>query len=175
MIQAITVLENGHRISFTYDDMMKYHGPGYPGGVAHAFKIMERAFPLLDADALLERREVRIVTAFQGPGARDAFEMVTRAVTGERFVIDPSLAQAGRSEWMAGYVFQLTYRDQTVRLVIRDGHVRDEFITLAAKSERTAAEEERLVFLKQEMADRLMAATAAEIYDAELVSASVIG
>jgi hypothetical protein len=170
MTDAITVLENGHRISYTYDDIMKYHGTVYPPGVALAFKAMERAFPLVDANALLERREIRIATPFTGLGARDAFEMVTRAVTGDRFVIDPALAKAGRSEGMAPYVFLLTYRDTTVQVIIRDGVVPEEFIKLAAKVERTAAEEERIVHLRQEMADRVMAAPAAEVCDAEVMS-----
>jgi hypothetical protein len=172
MTSTITVLEHGQKTSFTYDDIMKYHGTVYPGGVALALKVMERAFPLLDADALLERREIRISTPFTGLGLRDAFEMVTRAVTGDRFVIDPALAQAERSEGMAPFVFLLAYRDKTVRAVIRDGVVPEEFIRLAAKGERTAAEEERIVLLRRELADRVMAATAAEVCDAEIVGSS---
>jgi hypothetical protein len=36
----------------------------------------------------MTRREIGFETAFGGPGARDAFEMITRAVTGDRFPID---------------------------------------------------------------------------------------
>jgi hypothetical protein len=64
----ITVLESGKSISFGFDDLLKYHGPHYPGGVAHAFKVMELAFPLLDRKNLLERREISIITPFSGPG-----------------------------------------------------------------------------------------------------------
>lgn len=38
----------GRILGFTYDDLMRYHGPGFPGGVAHAFKVLERGLPLLD-------------------------------------------------------------------------------------------------------------------------------
>ena len=75
---------------------MRYHGPSSPGGAAHAFKVLERALPLLDPDAPCERREIVVETAFGGPGARDVFEMVTRAVTGERFRVDPALARPER-------------------------------------------------------------------------------
>ncbi|WP_258557645.1 hypothetical protein [Rhodococcus sp. AG1013] len=81
----LEVAELGTPITVSFDDLMKYHGPNAPGGVAHAFKVLERALPLLDPEGPAERREVEIATAHGGPGVRDAFEMVTRAVTGGRY------------------------------------------------------------------------------------------
>jgi hypothetical protein len=45
---AIVVLDNGREVSFSFDEMLNYHGGSSPGGVAHAFKVLERALPLLD-------------------------------------------------------------------------------------------------------------------------------
>lgn len=84
MTETIQVVDRGRPIGFSFDDMLRYHGGGSPGGVAHAFKVLERALPLLSPDGLSERREIVVETAFGGPGARDAFELVTRAVTGDR-------------------------------------------------------------------------------------------
>src|SRR3954465_4977593 len=83
----------GRRLAFTFADLMRYHGPASPGGVAHAFKVLERALPLLAPGGAVERREGVGDTAFGGPGARDAFELVLRAVTGERYRVDPALAR----------------------------------------------------------------------------------
>ena len=47
-MESIEVLEEGKLLSFRFDEMLNYHGPGFPGGVAHGFKVMQRAFPLLD-------------------------------------------------------------------------------------------------------------------------------
>ena len=33
-MKTITVLENGKKFEFSFEDMLKYHGVGYPGGVA---------------------------------------------------------------------------------------------------------------------------------------------
>jgi hypothetical protein len=55
--------------------------------VADAFKAMQRALPILDPNGPVERRQITVHTAFRGPGGRDAFEMVTRAVTGDRYVV----------------------------------------------------------------------------------------
>ncbi len=163
---TIDVLERGHPIRFTFADMMSYHGPGSPGGVAHAYKVMERAFPLLDPDGPPERREIRIETPFGGPGARDAFELVTRAVTGDRYVVDPSLARTSRGRTLERFVFKLAYRGRAVTLLVRDGFVPDEFIDLARRPERTPEEEARLDVLKAEMSHRLMTSPAADVYDA---------
>lgn len=164
--ETIEVLERGHPIGFTFADMMSYHGPGSPGGVAHAFKVMQRAFPLLDPDGPVERREITIETPFGGPGARDAFELVTRAVTGERYILDASLARTSRGRTLERFVFKLTYRDRKVTLLVREGFVPDEFIDLARREHRTPEEDARLDVLKAEMAERLMTSPASDVYDA---------
>jgi hypothetical protein len=162
---ALEVAEDGHPITYRFDDLMKYHGPGFPGGVAHAYKVMERALPLLDPDGPLERREVSIRTSFGGPGARDAFEMVLRTRTEDRYVVDPSMARSERGTTLERYVFELSYRDRTVTLVIREGFVTDEFIALSRKEGRTPDEDAHLTVLKQEMADRLLSKAAVDVYD----------
>ena len=88
MTAAIEVVDRGRLCSFSFEDVLDYHGPGSPGGAALAFKVLERALPLLDPDGPCERREIVVETAFGGPGARDAFELVTRAVSGDRFRVD---------------------------------------------------------------------------------------
>ena len=112
MTSTLDVLDAGRLLSFSFDDLMKYHGPGSPGGVAQAFKILERGLALLDPDGPPERREIGVRTAFGGPGARDAFELVTRAVTGDRYVVDQSLSRPERGRTMERFVFELTYRDR---------------------------------------------------------------
>jgi hypothetical protein len=164
---GIEVVERGRVIPFSFDDMLRYHGGGSPGGVAHAFKVLERALPLLDPDGPCERREIAVETAFGGPGARDAFELVTRAVTGDRLRIDESLARPQRGRTLERFVFRLRYRDRSVTLALREGFVTEEFIDLARTQSRSAEQERRLDTLKLEMADRVMARPAAEVYDAD--------
>jgi hypothetical protein len=166
MTSTIAVTDHGVPIEFSFEELMKYHGPGSPGGVAHAFKVLERALPLLEPGGPPERREITIHTAFGGPGARDAFELVTRAVTEDRYVVDPALARPDRGRALERFVFRLGYRGRTVTLVVREGFVTDEFIALAREQPRSATDERRLDVLKREMADRVMARPAIEVYDA---------
>lgn len=164
MKDTITVCENGRELAYTLEHLTLYHGHGYPGGVAHGFRVMQRAFPLLSPNAPPERREISVRTAFRGPGARDAFEMVTRATSDNRYVVDEALEQPRRGETLMRYVFSVSYRGETVNLHIREGIVRDEFIALGRKPDRTPEEERHLAALKQDMADRLLALPAEEIY-----------
>ncbi|HWF73096.1 MAG TPA: hypothetical protein VG186_07115 [Solirubrobacteraceae bacterium] len=165
MVSAIVVRDDEQAIAFSFEDMMRYHGPGSPGGVAHAFKVLERALPLLEPDDAPQRREITVHTAFGGPGARDAFELVTRAVTEDRYVLDPELERAERGRALARFVFRLGYRDHEVTLMVREGYVTDEFIDLARMADRTSEQEARLTELKRAMADRVMSVPAAEVYE----------
>ena len=165
MIDFLVVHEDGRPLTYTVEDLNRYHGFAFPGGVAHAFKVMQRALPLLSPDAPVERREVTIRTPFKGAGARDAFEMVTRANTEGRYTIDDSLLALERGEILKGYVFVLGYRDRLAKLVIREGIVKEEFILLGRKPDRTAEEDQRLAHLKQDMAERLLRLPTGEVYD----------
>jgi hypothetical protein len=165
MKSTIEVVDAGQRIGFTFEDVLKYHGPGSPGGAAHAFKVLERALPLLDPDGPCERREIVVETAFGGPGARDAFEMITRAITGGRFRVDPALARPERGRALEAFTFRLAYRGHSTTLILREGFVTDEFIDLVRTEQRDAEQERRLDALKREMAAHVLAHSAAEVYD----------
>jgi hypothetical protein len=168
---TLEVVDRGTPLAFTIEDLMRYHGPTSPGGVAHGFKVLERALPLLAPAGRCERREVAIATAFGGPGARDAFELVLRAVTGDRYHLDPGLARPDRGRALERFVFRLAHRGRIATLAVRDGYVGDEFIDLARTEGRTAAQERRLGVLKREMADRVLAAPADAVYDADVATA----
>jgi hypothetical protein len=164
-VRTLTVVDRGETIAFAFADLMRYHGPASPGGVAHAFKVLERALPLLAPEAPPERREITVRTAFGGPGARDAFELVTRAVTEDRYFVDPALARPDRGRACERFVFRLGYRGREVTLMVRKGFVSDEFIGLAREGQRSAEQERRLDVLKREMADHVMAHPAVEVYE----------
>lgn len=163
----IEVIERGQTIAYSFEDMMKYHGRGSPGGVAQAFKVLERALPLLSPDGPPQRREVSVATSFGGPGARDGFEAVLRAVTGERYAVDAALARPELGRERERFVFVLTYQDRSVTLVLREGIVVPEFIDLVRTEDRTSEQDERLEVLKAELAERTMAIAAADAYDVE--------
>jgi hypothetical protein len=127
--------------------------------------VLERGLPLLDAAAIPQRRMIVIGTSFRGPGARDAFELVTRAVSDGRYALDPSLARPRCGRARERFVFRLGYGGRTVTLGLRPGFVTDAFVDLAGLPARSDAQERQLTTLKVEMALRVMSAPAAAAYE----------
>ncbi len=165
MAETIRVQEGGRIIEFSIEDLMRYHGPGSPGGVANAFKVLQRAFAVLSPDAPPPRRSIVVRTSFRGPGARDGVEAATRAVTDGRYTVDPALARPDLGRLRENFVFEVSIGEKSVTLLLRDGFVTEEFIDLAQKDGRTADEESRLDELKVQLAQRVMAADAADVYE----------
>lgn len=164
-LARLVVLDDGREVSYSFEEMLAYHGGESPGGVAHAFKVLERALPLLGQGGRLERRAIVVETAFGGPGARDAFELVTRAVSEGRFILDPTLTRPWHGRARERFVFRLRYGDLSVTVMLRPGFVSEEFIDLTRQKGRTAAEEQRLAAMKAEMARSVMAASADDVYE----------
>ncbi|HEV2766551.1 MAG TPA: hypothetical protein VGV63_02445 [Acidimicrobiales bacterium] len=166
---TLVVLDQGESISISFDDLLKYHGRSSIAGVAHAFKAMERAFPLLSRGGPPERYDITVESGFPGGGARDAFEMVTRAVTGDRYRLASEPAGVEAPEAPGGhFFFRLGYRGTVVDLVARAGLVPEGFVQLACREAPTPAEAARAQQLKEEMAERLLSLPADDVYDADL-------
>jgi hypothetical protein len=166
MTEALTVEERGRTITFTFDDMIRYHGPHSPAGVAMAFKALQRAFASLSPDKPPQRRSIKVRTAFRGPGARDGFEAVTRAVSDGRYVVDRTLVRTDRGRLLEDFVFVVEIGGRTATLLLHDGYVTDEFIDLARTASRTDAQEQRLDELKAQLAQHVLNAPSDDVFDA---------
>lgn len=163
MPPTLVVNELGHRLEFTPADLLRFHGPGSPGGVALAFKAMERGLPLLGPTP--PRREVTVRTPFGGPGARDGFECVLRAVSDGRYVVAPALARDDLGPTRARWVFRLELARRAVTVVVRNGVIVPEFLEMLAIEHRTPAQEGCLTELKAELAARALALEAGAVFD----------
>jgi hypothetical protein len=163
--ESLQVEDGGRVVAFTFDDMMRYHGVHSPAGVAMAFKVIQRAFGHLSPGAPPPRRSVVVRTAFRGPGARDGFEAVTRAVTDGRYTVDRSMLRTDRGRLLEDFVFEVAIGDRAATLLLRDGFVTDEFIDLARTQDRTAAQDSRLDELKAELARKVVSTAAPDVFD----------
>ena len=166
VVESLLVEEGGRTITFTFDHLIPYHGPHSPAGVAVAFKAMHRAFPLLSPDGPPPRRSIVVRTAFRGPGARDGFEAVTRAVSDDRYTVDRSLVRSDRGRLLEDFVFMLGIGERTVTVLLHDGFVTREFIDLARTENRTDAQERRLDELKAQLAQRVLNTPTEDVFDA---------
>lgn len=165
MTEPLVVEERDRTITFTFDDMLRYHGAHSPAGVAIAFKVMQRAFGVLSPGVSPPRRSISVRTAFRGPGARDGFEAVTRAVSDGRYIVDRTLVRTDRGRLLEDFVFVVEIHGRSVTLLLRDGFVTDEFIDLARVENRDDAQEKRLDELKAKLAQRVVSAAHEDVFD----------
>ena len=101
----LEVVERGAVLRFSFEDVLRYHGGHSPGGAAIAYQVLARALPELGA---CERRAIEVETAFGGPGARDAFELVTRAVSDGRYRVVDELARPERGRVLERFAWRLS-------------------------------------------------------------------
>lgn len=162
---AITLYDKGRRLTYSFVDLEKYHGFNAPAGIATAMKVMEKALPLLSSDGYIERRELRFETCFAGPGVKDAIEMMTRAVSDNRYIIDDALNEPHKGKGYRGkFFFRIFYRDKQVELILRDGILPFEFFELIAKSEVSNDEKLRIAELKTDLSNRLQSLDGRYVY-----------
>lgn len=157
----VEVTERGRLLAFSFEDVNRYHGGHSPGGAAIGFKALELGLPLLGR---CDRREILVETAFGGPGARDAFELVTRAVGDGRYRVDAALARPDRGRVLERFVFRFSGPGASATLLLREGFVDEEFVLLA-RAERDEAQEARLTELKHALAERVLARPAGEVLE----------
>jgi hypothetical protein len=161
----IRVVDHGTQLRFSFPELLRYAGPGSPASLAMAYQAMRLSFPLLDGGKSLVRREIGIETAYRGPGARDGFELVTRAVTGGRYLVNPALEHPERGVTLHKFVFRVAYHDRGCTLLVRPGMVDDEFMALARTAERSAQDAQRFTEMKLAQMSRLLSAQPDEVFE----------
>lgn len=169
MKEWLKVRDRGDVLLIDYKAMVKYHGRMNIGGVALAFKVLEYAFAKLSPHEVPQREKTEIFTAFPGSGAIDGFEMVTRAVTQNRFRLDETFEAPGALPAVTGqFYFRITYRGKTLAVTPRGGLIPDRFFELSRKRKAgKAAPEDTIEFqgMKEALADALMGLNAEDIFE----------
>ena len=84
---ALFIQDIDGSIEITFDDVKKFHGTRSLCGLTVGFTVLRAAWASLSDGKPLDRNDISVATAFPGPGARDAVEMVTRAVTRGAFKV----------------------------------------------------------------------------------------
>jgi hypothetical protein len=160
MAAPLLVRDGRDVLAIGFDDLVKYHGRNSIGGVALAYRLMQAAFAALSPAEPPERRAISILTAFPGAGAADAFEMVTRCRSDNRYRVDTALEAPGAAAAASGrFFFQFSAPTAAVALGVRDGVVPAEFIELVRRNSARpleASERARLDELKLLLAEQVL-------------------
>jgi len=119
-------------ITITFEEMCKYHGKDFLGGIALSFKVLQIAFSKLTGDEPPERSKIRLVLGFSPPGVLDALEYATRAISQHRIIIDPDIG-IGPKSVSGTYYFEVHYEKKKITMWLKEGLLPDDFFGLAQK------------------------------------------
>ena len=148
-------------IEISFDDVKKYHGTRSLCGLTVGYTVLGAAWASLSDGEPLDRNDITVETAFGGPGARDAVEMVTRAVSREAFALvndkqpDENIAEAAKG----AYWYRITANGRAVELGLKQDILPKDFIRLRRKSlagEASAEEMKTFRSLQIELSNRLL-------------------
>ena len=84
-METLTLFDEGTEVSFRWQDLVHFHGSRSICGLAVSFKAMQCVWLSLFENFYPERDSLVIEAGFAGPGIVDGFELVTRAISRERF------------------------------------------------------------------------------------------
>ena len=169
----IQVRDQQDILSFSFDDLVKYHGRFNIGGVAMAFRVLKEGFARLSPAAAPERRQISFKSGLgeKGTGVIDAVELVTRAKTRDKLTLEQS--------WLAGnpgpatpdsrgkYYFELSIDGNQLGFELKADLIPTEFIELINKLHSktiTEAEQKRLRQIKEHLAATILAAPFTDLF-----------
>ncbi len=135
-------IADGERIRrISYAQALDFHRGNSYWGCALAFRMLQRAAPLLSRQRLWDRNRLQVVSGHPGPGVRDTLELVTGCVSGGRFSLEGGPREA-RCVGDMQYRWRLSDGTGEISLQLADGIVAPEFLQLLDKIDKAPAGEE---------------------------------
>ncbi len=164
MKNYVEVREPEGTLVFQLEDLMRYSGPRGLIASGLTMKLLKRAFQDLSPHEPPMRHEIYILSSFPGSDVVDGFELVTRAVTRGRYILDIEKAPKYAPPSPAGgfMYFEIGYRDKCFGYTLSPEIFDKEwFDAVAAKQEGCTTEEEHATYLayKFSVLGKLIAST----------------
>ena len=155
---SIRVVGEEEPIEIGFDAVAAYHGQAALAMLAVTFQGLRAAFVELSPTGMPWRSSLSVVSGHPGPGVRDAFEFVTRAVTRNAYTVDRSLPDARYNPHVdMSYSFRISLDGRTVQVVLRDNVLPPRFFEVGWIKEKSASEAAEYSALKREIAARVLA------------------
>ena len=160
-MNTLSVKDVDGPIEISFEDLKKYHGTRALCGLTVGYTVLSAAWQSLSDGEPLDRDDITVETAFPGPGARDAVEMVTRAVSREAFKVvsdkkpDKNIAEAAKG----AYWYRITAKGRAVELGLKQGILPNDFLRLRRKllaGDGNATEAETFRGLQKKLSSKLL-------------------
>ena len=162
---VIAVMAEEERIDIGFPMVAAYHGQAALAMAAVTFQAMRAAFAALSPGRPPARRDITIVSGHPGPGVRDSFEAVTRALTRGAYTVDRSLPEArlvpGHD---ISYSFRITLGAHTAQVALRPGALPERFFALNFGGARSPEQERELSLLKRAIAAQVLGASFDDLF-----------
>lgn len=161
-MSVIYIRDRKEVLELRYEDVKKYHGGLALMAVAVGFRSLQAAFSELFGDEAPNRKDISILSGHAGPGFRDVFEYVTRAVTRGAYTVDVNYPVSQFDPYRPqSYAFVISTADgQSVEVALREGFLPAAFYDYLKKGRENAMteqDEEALDQLKLELSERAIA------------------
>lgn len=121
-MRTIKIYDRNDLLEISWDDIKKYHGYGAYMAIGVAYRVVEEAFLELYGNEIPNRADISIVSGHGGPGFRDVFEFVTRALTRGEYTVDVNYPKAQYDPYRAqGYAYVFTKKNgESVEVLLKD-------------------------------------------------------
>lgn len=166
---VVVIMGEEEPIAIPFSSVAAFHGQAALAMLAITFQGVRLALHALLPDRAARRDEISVVSGHPGPGVRDAFEFVTRAVTRGAYCVDVSLPDARFvSARNISYSFRISIADRTARLALRPDVLPPHFFALNFESWRTPEDDAALSRLKRAIATRVLATAPAHLFEMQV-------
>lgn len=173
---SFTVLENGMPRTFTYEEVLTYHGGEMPGGVALAFRMLQWVFNNV-LKTIPEKGQCGFYSGLgeNGRGIIDTTTLLLGVKAHESLRLDKSYSLDKTGPVAPGggrYYFECSYGDTLVQLAVKDGAIPEEFFRYSFEMHRkrnagepiSEAETAHLQKLRQELSFDILAAEGKDLF-----------
>ena len=159
--QVLTVCDEEGEMSFNREDLIRYSGQGHLIASALVMRVLSDAFARLSPGKVPDRKQIRVLSAFPGLGVRDHIELVTRAVTDGRYIVDTSAGPdyAPTSAIGGRMYFVVAVGEKAISYVMNPDIFNDRWrqeVAAFQKGASTPEEHARYVAYKYEVVGELM-------------------
>ncbi len=167
---TITVMGEEDPIEITFAAVAAYHGQGALAMLAITFRALQLALETLSPDRPVRRSDIIIVSGHPGPGVRDSFEFVTRAVTRGVYTVNRSLPDARLMPTAdLSYSFRVMLDGKTAEIAVLPGVLPARFFALTFNPRRTPEEDAEARRLRKSIAVDVLAASPDKLFELRVV------
>lgn len=173
---TLCVRDNGQLLTYTYADVLAYHGGGMPGGVALAFRMLQWVFDDV-FHVTPERGQCTFYTGLghNGQGIMDTAKLILGVTEENGLFLDIaySLDKMGPEAPGGGrYYFEVGCENRVAKLAVKDGVIPNEFFALSTKLHQkrqkgeviSEEETEKLKRLRFELSQTILAAQGSDLF-----------